>query len=100
MNYSDLYRAYAHYTGISISEAQRRFSCISEFCYAILESGEDVYIPGLFRLYTKVEPPKKGHNPLTGESIIIPETIRVKCDLSKKIKEHFKSGDFKIERGE
>lgn len=98
MKYSELYRAYANYADISIAEAQRRFERIPDFVMACLEAGEDVYFPGLFRLYTKVEPPKKARDPRNGNVIDVPARLRVKCDVAKKLKNHFLEADFELNR--
>lgn len=100
MLYRDLYRAYANYADISISEAKRRMDMIPEFCKAILETGEEIMIPGFIRFYTEVEAPKTYRNPKTGETFEGDERIRVKCDVSKVLKQHFLHADFKVCHGD
>lgn len=96
MLYRDLYRAYANYAGITIKEAQERVGGIADFCKAMLEAGEEVFIPGFIKLYTYVQPPKRGRNPRTGEEVEVPAGIRAKIELSKKFKDYFKSADFEV----
>lgn len=100
MLYKDLYRAYANYANISISEAQRRMSMIPEFCKAILETGEEIKIPGFIRLYTEIEAPRTFRNPKTGEAFESGERIRVKSEVSKAFKQHFLNADFKVCHGD
>lgn len=100
MLYSELYRSYASFANISIAEAQRRFEGMQEFIIATLECGEDIQIPGFLHMYVEVQPPKTFINPQTGEKVEKGERLAVKCDLSKKLKQHFKDADFKVTDGE
>lgn len=52
-----------------------------------VDSGEEVNLPGLGRFVPKTRSERKGHNPATGESLIIPATNTVVFKPAKEFKD-------------
>lgn len=71
----------------SMKDASAVLNGFSKIITEVLESGDGVTLPGIGKLEVVTRSPRKGHNPITGESIEIPEKKAVRFKATSAIKE-------------
>lgn len=82
MNKKELVQAAAEYSGMSQGEVEKALNAILESMKQSLKKEEPVTLVGFGTLQVKSHAARKGHNPSTGESMLIPAKKTVKFKAS------------------
>lgn len=82
----DLARQYAKTNSVTIKEARRIVSEVTELITANLEEGKDVLIKDFFYFKVKERPEKKAVSLVNGEPTVIPATKTVVAKMTKHVK--------------
>ena len=82
-------KAVAEQVGLPKNHSSETVETLLEIIKSTLESGEDVLYSGFGKFCMKEKGERKGHNPSTGEDLMLPErrvvTFRCSAQLRKKI---------------
>ncbi len=73
-------------TGLTKKKSIRITESLLEVIKSTLETGEDVLISGFGRFCVKEKRPRRGRNPATGESMILPARREVTFKCSGKLR--------------
>jgi len=79
-------KVYEAYGGLAFADVRKVVSLIFETIKGRLSQGERVVLSGFGSFTVQRRKDKKGHNPQTGDSIIIPGRNTVKFKPSKYLK--------------
>jgi len=72
---------------IAKADVERVLHHLTETVHSCLAAGEELVLPGLGKLSTKVREARTGRNPATGESVDIPAKTVVKFAAAKPLKD-------------
>jgi DNA-binding protein HU-beta len=86
MNKSDLIHKIKP-IGISIVATESILEALGTAIQQALINGDEVTLPGVGKFSVKHRAARKGRNPRTGETIIIPERMMPKFSAAKALKE-------------
>lgn len=77
----------AEESGITKAQAERGLAAICRIISNALVNGDSVAIPGIGKFEVKERAERKGRNPSTGESVIIPASKAVTFKATKTLKD-------------
>lgn len=77
----------AEEAGTTKAQAERDLTALYSVITAALVSGDSVAIPGIGKFEVKERAERKGRNPSTGESVIIPASKAVTFKATKTLKD-------------
>lgn len=77
----------AEEAGTTKAQAERDLTALYSIITAALVSGDSVAIPGIGKFEVKERAERKGRNPSTGESVIIPASKAVTFKATKTLKD-------------
>ena len=77
----------AEETGTTKAQAERDLTALYSVITAALVAGDSVVIPGIGKFEVKERAERKGRNPSTGESVIIPASKAVTFKATKTLKD-------------
>lgn len=77
----------AEEAGTTKAQAERDLTAMYSVITAALVSGDSVAIPGIGKFEVKERAERKGRNPSTGESVIIPASKAVTFKATKTLKD-------------
>jgi integration host factor subunit alpha len=80
-------------TEFSKKQSTELVESVIEYISSSLENGEDVLISNFGKFQVKEKNARKGRNPSTGESMIIPERKVVTFSVSNNLKDKINSKD-------
>ena len=83
MNKTDLVRAVAAGSGLSLADAAKAVGTVTETIAKSMHSGEPVVIPGFGSFTVRERAARNGRNPRTGEAITIAARRRVHFNPGK-----------------
>lgn len=87
MTKSQFMTTLAEMLGVSKKDASEGWDKFVEMAYSEVKSHGEFTLPGLGKLIKKQRAARQGRNPLTGESISIPEKTVVKFRVAKQAKD-------------
>ncbi|GBF51897.1 DNA-binding protein, IHF-related [Leptospira ryugenii] len=87
MKKSEMLSELAEITGMTKKNVAAFLDAYVELAYKETKKNGVFVIPGLGKLVKRNRPKRKGRNPATGESIVIPAKTVVKFTLSKSAKD-------------
>jgi DNA-binding protein HU-beta len=79
----ELARTYAQKHGVTIKEAESRIKDVFDLVEDTLARGDSIKVPSHFTIEPVVRGEHTGHNPKTGESLVIPCKVSVRFKLGK-----------------
>ncbi len=85
MNRVELVAAMAEKTGLSKKDAEEALKAFTETVSDEIRKGNKVQLVGFGTFEKKVQPPRKGRNPHTGEECMYGEKVKAVCKMSKSI---------------
>lgn len=77
----------AEEAGTTKAQAERDLTALYSVITAALVAGDSVTIPGIGKFEVKERAERKGRNPSTGESVIIPASKAVTFKATKTLKD-------------
>lgn len=77
----------AEEAGTTKAQAERDLTALHSVITAALVAGDSVAIPGIGKFEVKERAERKGRNPSTGESVIIPASKAVTFKATKTLKD-------------
>lgn len=77
----------AEEAGTTKAQAERDLTALYSVITAALVAGDSVAIPGIGKFEVKDRAERKGRNPSTGESVIIPASKAVNFKATKTLKD-------------
>ena len=89
MNKSELIRAIANKSGITIKDATEYFDCVIDAITESLKNGEKIQISGFGTFELKCKPAREGINPKTQEKIKIDASKVPTFKFGKAYKDSF-----------
>ncbi len=87
MNKTELIDKLAEEAGTTKAQAERDLTALYSVITAALVTGDSVAIPGIGKFEVKERAERKGRNPSTGESVIIPASKAVTFKATKTLKD-------------
>lgn len=87
MNKIELIDKLAEEAGTTKAQAERDLTALYSVITAALVTGDSVAIPGIGKFEVKERAERKGRNPSTGESVIIPASKAVTFKATKTLKD-------------
>ena len=87
MNKTELIDKLAEEAGTTKAQAERDLTALYSVITAALVTGDSVAIPGIGKFEVKERAERKGRNPSTGESVIIPVSKAVTFKATKTLKD-------------
>ena len=87
MNKTQLVDAVAAKAGIKKKEAEAAVNAMTEAIAEALKAGDKVQLIGFGSFEVKERGEREGHNPATGEKIVIPASKNVGFSASKALKD-------------
>ena len=87
MNKSELVAKIAELTGFTKTDANVALDAVFEAIKGALAAGEEVRLVGVGTFYVSERQQTEGHNPRTGEKIIIPASKQPKFKPSSVLKD-------------
>ena len=90
MNKTDLVNALSEDTGLTKKEAEKAVASVIDTITAALKDGEKVQLVGFGTFEVRNRAAKQGHNPRTGEPMIVPASKLPAFKAGKSLKDAVK----------
>ncbi len=90
MNKTDLVNAVSEDTGLTKKEAEKAVASVIDTITAALKDGEKVQLVGFGTFEVRNRAAKQGHNPRTGEPMIVPASKLPAFKAGKALKDAVK----------
>lgn len=90
MNKTDLVNAVSEDTGLTKKEAEKAVASVIDTITAALKDGEKVQLVGFGTFEVRNRAAKQGHNPRTGEPMIVPASKHPAFKAGKALKDAVK----------
>lgn len=87
MNQEQLVSKFADSVDVSKATSEAVLKTLGRIVADELKSGGDVVLPGIGKLSVKTRAARNGHNPATGEAMLIPARNVVHLSVAKALKD-------------
>lgn len=87
MNQEQLVTAFATAVDVSKATSEAVLKTLGRMVADELRNGGDVVLPGIGKLSVKTRAARNGHNPATGEAMVIPARKVVHLTVAKALKD-------------